>query len=139
MFLECSALISKYSRMPFLTRSSFSNESVILSILLRTVINFLFNFLNLVNISRSSLLRFSEPSNKKIIKLDSSAAIHACSAISSLRIDSSWAIPPVSIIKLSWSPKVIYPWFLSLVSPEKSETIALRDLVSLLIKLIFRH
>ena len=31
----------------------------------------------------------------------------------------------------------MYPWFLSLVSPEKSETIALRDLVSLLNKVDF--
>ena len=89
IFLECSALISKYSLIPFLIRSSFTGELVFLSILLRTVINFLLSFLNLVKISKSSLLRLSEPSNKKIIKLDSSAAIQACSAMSSLSNDSS--------------------------------------------------
>ena len=89
MFLECSALISKKSLIPFLCKSTLSRESEFLSILLRTVIKFLLSFLSLVRISKSSLFKFSEPSRRKIIRLDSSAAIQACSAMSSLRIVSS--------------------------------------------------
>jgi hypothetical protein len=89
IFLECSALISKNSLIPIFEISSFTIESVFLSDLFRTVINFLFNFLSLVRISKSSLIRFSEPSIRNIIKLASSAAIHACSAISSFSIELS--------------------------------------------------
>ena len=64
-------------------------DSDFLSTLFKTVIKFLFNFLSLVRISKSSLLRFCDPSNKKIIRFDSSAAIHACSAMSSFKIESS--------------------------------------------------
>ena len=81
----CSALISKKLLIPFLFKSSLIKASDFLSILLRTVIKVLFNFLNLERISKSSLFRFCDPSSRNIIKLDSSAAIHACSAISSFR------------------------------------------------------
>ena len=99
-FIECSALISKISLRPFLFKSSLTKDSDFLSILFKTVIKFLFNFLSLARISKSSLLRFCDPSRRKIIRFDSSAAIQACSAISSFSIELSCAMPPVSIIKL---------------------------------------
>ena len=88
-FLLCSALISKKLLIPFLFKSSLIKASDFLSILLRTVMKVLFNFLNLERISKSSLFRFCDPSRRNMIKLDSSAAIHACSAISSFKMVSS--------------------------------------------------
>ena len=76
-FLECSALILICSKIPFFIRSSYMKESDFLSILLITVIKSLFNFLSLYMMSRSSLFKFSVPSNKRIISDDSSTAIQA--------------------------------------------------------------
>ena len=75
-----------------------------LSDLFKSVINGLFNFRRLLKILKSSEVRFSDPSSKNSIRLHSLAAIHACSEISFDKLDSSFPIPPVSIIKLLIEP-----------------------------------
>ena len=131
---ECSALISSISTEPSFKRSSFAFDLFLISILFKTIKKFLFIFRIDTKRFISSAVSSSEPSINNNIRFESSAAIRACSVIAALNSVISEPTPPVSTTKYCWFLIMAQPKFLSLVSPEKSETIAFLVFVSLLNK-----